>query len=163
MVLPLCGSVAIPGLNLNLKLEGGCITKRNITRNDDISIKPLHFITSFLGLRRLTPIPLALAQATVAEVTISHIEAQAEETGEVIVSAFVSVLDTEGQPISGLTAANFTLSDNNLPFDKQLLNVSPATDPLASPCLLIRVAAWPSRGPMGCRPLMRLRMSRSSY
>jgi pSer/pThr/pTyr-binding forkhead associated (FHA) protein len=72
----------------------------------------------------------AQAQSAVAEVSITHLEAKAEETGEVLVSAIVSVLDEAGQPVSGLTAADFTLSENNLPIDQQLLTLSTAADPL---------------------------------
>jgi|GEM_PF-1963527 len=72
----------------------------------------------------------AQAQSTIAKVIITHIEAKAEETGEVLVSAIVSVLDEAGQPVAGLTAADFTLSENNLPLAEQLLTLSAATDPL---------------------------------
>ncbi|MBE7474905.1 MAG: FHA domain-containing protein [Anaerolineales bacterium] len=72
----------------------------------------------------------AQAQSTVAEVIITHVEAKAEETGEVLVSAIVSVLDEAGQPVVGLTTADFALSENNLPIDEQLLTLSAAADPL---------------------------------
>lgn len=90
------------------------------------------FVLAFLSLTCAAALLFAPAQAqsTVATVIITHLEASAKETGEVLVSAIVSVLDEAGQPVSGLSAADFTLSENNFPVDEQLLTLAPAADPL---------------------------------
>ncbi|HXV96879.1 MAG TPA: VWA domain-containing protein, partial [Anaerolineae bacterium] len=96
---------------------------------------------------------MAQAQSTVAEVVITHIEAQAKETGEVLVSALVSALDAEGQPVPGLTADNFTLSENNLPIDKSLMTVSPADEPLRVTLLVDTSSQMAQPGPDGVRAI----------
>ncbi|MCL4297861.1 MAG: FHA domain-containing protein [Anaerolineae bacterium] len=95
----------------------------------------------------------AQAQSAVAAVIITHLEAQAEDSGEVLVSAIVSVLDQAGQPVSGLTAADFTLSENNFPIDQQLLTLSPATDPLNVTLLIDTSSRMAQPGPTGVRAL----------
>ena len=109
-----------------------------------------------LACTALLLIPSALARSTVAEVIITHIAAQAEETGEVLVSAFVSVLDAAGQPVSGLTAADLP-SENNLSIEGQLLSVSSATDPLAVTLLIDTSSLMAQPGPDGVRAIDRIK------
>lgn len=79
---------------------------------------------------------LAQAQTSVADVAITHLNATALDTGQVQISALVSVLDEEGQPAPGLTAADFTVQENGTPVETQALTVGPATQPLTLTLLI---------------------------
>ena len=72
----------------------------------------------------------AKAQPAGPGLSITHLEASAEENGEVRVSALVSLLDETGQPLTGLSAADLSVSENSLPVDSQLLAVAAADTPL---------------------------------
>lgn len=95
----------------------------------------------------LVVLPLARAQSTAGTLSITHLEAITEESGEVRVSALVSVLDEAGQPVEGLTADDFTVSENNLPLDNQLLTVSRAGEPLSIALIIDTSQSMADPGP----------------
>lgn len=84
-------------------------------------------ILCFIILITLTPVR---AQPAGQSLSITHLEATAEESGDVRVSAVVSVLDQAGQPVTGLTAADLSVSENSQPVDSRALTVAAADMPL---------------------------------
>ncbi|MCG3212087.1 MAG: hypothetical protein FOGNACKC_05734 [Anaerolineae bacterium] len=95
----------------------------------------LRFFVPLL-LLALVVLPPARAQTGAPSLSITHIAAQAQNTGEVRVSALVSVLDEAGQPMNGLTADEFSVSENNTPVEAQRLTVSRADEPLTVALLI---------------------------
>ncbi len=93
------------------------------------------------------------AQSGVAQIAITYLEAQAEVSEPVQVSARVSVLDNQGQPVTGLTANDFTLSENGQTIDRTQLTVLPATDPVAVTLLLDTSSPMAQPGPNGVRAI----------
>jgi len=118
--------------------------------------RSIRFIIPFLILTvvALLALPLARAQSTARTVAITHIQAVAAATGEVQVSALVSVLDEAGQPVLGLPANAFSVSENNLPIDSQLISVTPlAADPLNVAVLIDTSSGMAKPGPNRVRAI----------
>ncbi len=118
--------------------------------------RSIRFIIPFLILTvvALPALPLARAQSAVRTVAITHIQAVAAATGEVQVSALVSVLDEAGQPVLGLPANAFSISENNLPIDNQLITVTPrAADPLNVAVLIDTSSGMAKPGPNRVRAI----------
>ncbi len=100
-----------------------------------------------LLLLALVTLPPARAQTGAPLLSITHMAAQPEDTGEVRVSALVSVLDEAGQPVNGLTAAEFSVSENNTPLEAQQLTVSRADEPLTVALLIDTSSGMAKPGP----------------
>ncbi|MFN8455177.1 MAG: FHA domain-containing protein [Anaerolineae bacterium] len=94
-------------------------------------------------------LPVAQAQSLAADVAITHLTATALDNGEVRVSALVSALDETGQPVAGLTAADFTVQENGVRIDPQALTVAPATQPLTLTLLIDTSSGVGRPGPGG--------------
>ena len=92
-------------------------------------------------------VPVAQAQSPVARVSIAHVDTKAQSSGQVDVSAFVSVTDETGQPISGLTAGDFILTENDQRIKTQSLSVTPATNSLTAVLLIDAGARMADVGP----------------
>ncbi|MCB0175046.1 MAG: FHA domain-containing protein [Anaerolineae bacterium] len=97
--------------------------------------------------------PPALAQTPVAKVAITHVETAPQKNGSIDVSAFVSVTDETGRPVSGLTAGDFILTENDQPIQSQSLSVAPATNSLTAVLLIDASARMADVGPDRVRTL----------
>ncbi|MCB0212981.1 MAG: hypothetical protein KDJ52_26800, partial [Anaerolineae bacterium] len=111
-----------------------------------------HLLTFNTGLLLITLalfslVPVAQAQSPVARVSIAHVEAKAQPSGQVDISAFVSVTNEAGQPISGLTAGDFILTENDQRIKTQSLSVTPATNALTAVLLVDAGARMADVGP----------------
>jgi hypothetical protein len=95
----------------------------------------------------------ARAQSGPAALSLTHLEAVAEPSGEVRVTARVSVLDETGQPVTGLGAGDFTVSENNLPIAPQSLTVGPAEAPFSVALLIDTSSGMAKPGPDGVRAI----------
>jgi hypothetical protein len=95
----------------------------------------------------------AYAQAPDGDVNITHVEATALDTGEVRVSAFVSVTNPEGQPYTRLTADDFSVFENNTPVEKSALNVALSTAPMTITLLIDTSSSMAQPGPDGVRAI----------
>lgn len=97
--------------------------------------------------------PPALAQTPVAKVAITYVETAPQKNGSIDVSAFVSVTDETGRPVSGLTAGDFILTENDQPIQSQSLSVAPATNSLTAVLLIDASARMADVGPDRVRTL----------
>jgi VWFA-related protein len=95
----------------------------------------------------------AQAQVPVFDLTVNYIEATALDNGEVQVSAFVSVLNEDGQPTTSLTVDDFTVFENNTPIETQALTVAPATAPTTITLLIDTSSSMAQPGPNGVRAI----------
>ncbi len=95
----------------------------------------------------------ALAQAPDGDVIINYVEATVLDSGEVRVSAFVSVTNPEGQPYTRLTTAEFSVFENNTPVEKSALNVTLSTAPMTITLLIDTSSSMAQPGPAGVRAI----------
>ena len=72
----------------------------------------------------------SLAQSPVNEVIINYIEAIPQDSGEVTVLAYVSALDSEKGPNTGLTESNVDILEGGVPIAKEDMSIGIATSPL---------------------------------
>lgn len=96
---------------------------------------------------------IVLAQAPDADVIINYIEATALDTGEVKVSAFVSVTNPQGQPYTRLSADDFSVFENNTPLEKSSLNVVLSSAPMTATLLIDTSSSMAQPGPNGIRAI----------
>jgi hypothetical protein len=101
----------------------------------------------------IPPAAQAQAPAPVTGLSLTHLAAEAQPTGQVQVSALVSVVDENGQPVLGLTAADFSVSENNQPVPPDQLTLAGADDPLSIALLLDTSAAMGKPGSTGVRAI----------
>lgn len=87
------------------------------------------------------------AQSSVSKVSIAHVEAKPQPSGLIDISAFVSVTNEAGQPVTGLTAGDFILTENDQLIKPQSLSVTPANNSLMTILLIDDSAGMAEVGP----------------
>ncbi len=91
---------------------------------------------------------LSLAQTPpIADVSINYIKAAPDDEGNVTVSAYVSVIAEDGQPISDLTVDNFTLFEDGV--DVAVASADLAGDPVAVVLVIDTSGSMAEVGPNG--------------
>lgn len=128
---------------------------RNKTARKKSVVRPVALKAGLLlvALALVFITPPAQAQSPVAKVAITHVEAVPQPNGRVDISTFVSVTDEAGQPISGLTAGDFILAENDQPIPTQSMSVAPATNLLTAVLLIDASARMADVGPDRVRTL----------
>lgn len=107
-----------------------------------------------IALALLSIVAPAQAQTPVAKnVSITYLEAVPQPNGSIDISTYVSVTDETGQPISGLTAGDFILMENDQPIQTSSLSVAPATNSLTAVLLIDASAHMADVGPDRVRTL----------
>lgn len=92
----------------------------------------IRLIALFCALSLLTfagNSPLRAQTPEPADVSINYIEAASNNDGTATISAYVSVVDSAGQPLTGLTAGNFSLLENSAPVEISSAEIT--QDPIA--------------------------------
>ncbi len=115
-------------------------------------IRGLFIIITLLGAAALA-LPAALAQSPVNSLAITYLEAAAEPGGEVRVTGLVSVLDEAGQPVPGLAAGDFLVTENGAPILADALTVGPAGQPVKVLLLLDTSKPMARPAPNGVRAI----------
>ena len=110
-------------------------------------------IFSSLIALMLTVSSPAYAQLPVSMVAITHLGATAEPDGAVRVTMTASVTDAEGQVVTGLTAADFSVVENATPIEPQQVKVAVSDVPLDVALLLDTSSQSAQPGPTGIRAI----------
>lgn len=115
-------------------------------------IHQLLIFSSLIALMLTVSSP-AYAQLPVSMVAITHLGATAEPDGAVRVTMTVSVTDAEGQVVTGLTAADFSVVENATPIEPQQVSVAVSDVPLDVALLLDTSSQSAQPGPTGVRAI----------
>lgn len=89
----------------------------------------------------------AFAQGSANNAAINYLEAAANDLGEIVVSAYVSVTTVDGQPVTGLTGADYwTVLEDGEPVEA---TIELANDPMAVILVIDTSGSMAATGPGG--------------